>query len=365
MRKLATVREIKALKPIDGADMIECAVIDGWECVIAKKDGFKVGDKIVYFEIDSILPERPEFEFLRDRKFRVRTIKLRKQISQGLVMPLSILPAGDYELGYDVTEILDVKKHDPEAERERKSAGKKEDNIKNPILRHIVKKLMRYQWFRKLHTKPKKGGFPAWIVKTDEERIQNKVAMFEIEKALGTRFSITEKLDGQSVTMFLERIRKNKYEFGVCSRNLRLKVPDDSSWWTVAKKINAENVLREILEKHGGDHIVLQGEIIGGSIQGNKYKIDGYDFYAFNLILDGKKYTTAAMKNWLERHDIKTVPILEEDFALKENIPAMVEYAKGKSTLLNIKREGVVIRNYDRDISFKVINSDFLLAESA
>jgi hypothetical protein len=360
LRKLATIREIKDIKPIDGADMIECCIVDGWECVIAKKDGFKVGDHIVYFEIDSILPEREEFEFLRDRKFRIRTIKLRKQISQGLVMPMSILPKGNYKLDDDVTEILGVKKHDPESARERKQAQEKAS--KNPI----IKWLMRFKWFRKFYVKPKKGGFPAWIVKTDEPRIQNETRMFEIEKERGTDFVVTEKLDGQSLTLFLECIGKNKYEFGVCSRNLRLKMPDNSSWWIIAKQINAEEILKDIilgLNKDERRTVVLQGEIIGTGIQGNKYKIDGYDFYAFNLIINGKKHQTPAMRTILDQYKIKIVPILDYDFKLLEDIPAMVDYAKGDSTLCKTKREGVVLRSGERNISFKVINPEFLLAE--
>lgn len=117
MRKLASVRQVSGLRPIQGADRIEVAQVDGWECVV-KKGEFSIGEQIVYIEIDSILPERPEFEFLRDRKFRVRTIKLRGQVSQGLVLPLSVLPDGKYAVGDDVTEILGVKKFDPEAESE-------------------------------------------------------------------------------------------------------------------------------------------------------------------------------------------------------------------------------------------------------
>jgi len=355
MRKLATIREIKDIRPIPGADMISCAIVDGWECVIANKDNFKIGDKIVYIEIDSIVPERPEFEFLRDRKFRVRTIKLRKQVSQGLVLPLAILPQGRYNLNDDVTDILGIKKYDPEGEREARNA---KQNINMNL---IMKILMRFDWFRRLYVKPKKSGFPKWIVKTDEGRIQNKISMFEIEKQCGAVFSVTEKLDGQSLTLFLERIRGKKFEFGVCSRNLRLKKPNDSSWWTIARQINAENVLKTLLGT--GNRIVLQGEIIGTDIQGNKYKVDGYDFYAFNLIIDGVKFTTQEMKEILTAHNIKTVPILENTFTLLEDIPAMVEYAKGNSTLAKTKREGVVVRNYDKNISFKIINPDFLLAE--
>lgn len=109
MRRLATVRIISDIRAIPNADAIEVALVDGWECVIAKKDGFKIGDQVIYIEIDSIVPERPEFEFLRDRKFRVRTIKLRGQVSQGLVLPMSVLPTGKHKIDDDVTDILGIK----------------------------------------------------------------------------------------------------------------------------------------------------------------------------------------------------------------------------------------------------------------
>lgn len=355
MRKLATIRTITNIKPIDGADKIEVAIVDGWECVV-KKNEFNIGDTIVYIEVDSIIPEKPEFEFLRDRKFRVRTIKLRKQVSQGLVLPMSILPKGKYKLDDDVTDILGIKKHDPQAEQEMKLLTSKADKNKNPI----IKFLLRFAWFRKKYIKPKKGGFPSWIVKTDEERIQNKTAMFNIEKELGTEFTVTEKIDGQSGTYFLEK-HGSKYEFGVCSRNLRLTKPDNSSYWTIAKQFDIENVLKKLIGN--ANRIVLQGEILGDGIQGNKYKVSGYDFYAFNLIYPNRKVTTKEMTELLKEYNVKSVHIVEESFKLKNSISEMVKYAKGNSWLLPIKREGVVIRNNDRNISFKVINPDFLLAE--
>lgn len=117
-----------------------------------------------------------------------------------------------------------------------------------------------------------------------------------------------------------------------------------------------------MIEDH--NRIVLQGEIIGTGIQGNKYKVDGYDFYAFNLIIDGKKINTEEMTNVLALYEIKSVPIVGKNMKLKDTVQDMVEYAKGKSVLLSSqKREGVVVRNYERNISFKVINPDFLLAE--
>lgn len=359
MRQLATIREISALRPIPGADKIEVAQVDGWECVVQKGE-FSVGQPIVYVEVDSIMPERPEFEFLRDRKFRVRTIKLRGQVSQGLVLPLSVLPAGSTVCkGLDVTDVLGITKYDPQAQQEAQLLSKQPKMPTNPI----VKFLMRFKWFRKIFLKPKrKGGFPDWIVKTDETRIQNLTTLFEIERDKGTPFSVTEKMDGQSVTYFLHRISKRKFEFGVCSRNIRLGTPDNSSYWTIANKYNMESVLKQLI----GDHntVVLQGEICGNGIQGNKYHISDYEFFAFNLIYPDHKCSTAEIAELVAPLGLKTVPILEEGKTLPATIAELVEYAKGKSTVRKEqKREGVVMRNMQSNISFKVINPDFLLAE--
>lgn len=276
MRQLATIRTIASTRPIQGADRIEVAQVDGWECVV-KKGEFEVGQHIVYVEVDSVMPERPEFEFLRDRKFRVRTIKLRGQVSQGLVLPLDILPAGNYKLGDDVTELLGVTKYDPQAQQEALLLTKQPKTPANPV----VKFLMRFKWYRRLFMKPKrKGRFPDWIVKTDETRIQNLTTLFDIERKKGTLFSVTEKVDGQSATYFLQKISRRKYEFGVCSRNIRLGTPDNSSYWTIARKYDIENVLKKLIGEY--QTIVLQGEICGDGIQGNKYHISGYDFFAFN-----------------------------------------------------------------------------------
>lgn len=358
MRQLATIRTIASTRPIQGADRIEVAQVDGWECVV-KKGEFEVGQQIVYVEVDSVMPERPEFEFLRDRKFRVRTIKLRGQVSQGLVLPLDILPAGNYKLGDDVTELLGVTKYDPQAQQEALLLTKQPKTSTNPV----VKFLMRFKWYRRLFMKPKrKGGFPDWIVKTDETRIQNLTTLFDIERKRGTLFSVTEKVDGQSATYFLQKISRRKYEFGVCSRNIRLGTPDNSSYWTIARKYDIENVLKKLIGEY--QTIVLQGEICGDGIQGNKYHISGYDFFAFNLIYPDHKCTTAEIKETLAPFGIKSVPIVEEGKALPETIAELVECSKGKSVVRKEqKREGVVMRNVQNNISFKVINPDFLLAE--
>jgi RNA ligase (TIGR02306 family) len=206
-RKLATIQKISWIKPIPNADKIEVAGILGWQIVINKKEGFKVGDKVVFCEIDSIVPERPEFEFLRPRGFRVKTIKLRGQVSQGLALPISILPIDnahpiwdDSELtvGLDVTDILDIKKYVP--------------YIPACLAGEV------------------KGQFPSFIPKTDETRIQSVPDV--LTRHNRKTFIVTEKVDGSSMTVYY-----NNGEFGVCSRNLDLKETEKNSFWKVARKL--------------------------------------------------------------------------------------------------------------------------------
>ena len=275
MRKLASIKEIGTILPIENADAIELAMIDGWQCVVAKKDNFKPGNKIVYIEIDSIVPERPEFEFLRDRKFRVKTIKLRGQISQGLVLPLSILPdrKKPYEIGEDVTEILGIKKYDPQAEQEKKLIVHKKQN-------KFQKFMMHFKWYRKLVLKKEPTApFPEDIHKTDEERIQNLSKPFEQWKKQGIKFQGTEKIEGQSGTFFTTKLNK-KHLFGVCSRNIWLKAKDKSSYWQIAEAKNFNNMLEDIAARFNATKIVLQGEIIGPNIQKNIYHLDDYDIFS-------------------------------------------------------------------------------------
>lgn len=172
-------------------------------------------------------------------------------------------------------------------------------------------------------------------------------------------------MTGQSATYFIEKHKIlgifNQYEFGVCSRNLRLKTPNNSSYWTIARQYDIEKVLIELLKKYKAEKIVLQGEIAGEGIQKNKYHIEGYKFFAFNFIIDGKKYRTIDMQDILKPYDINTVPILDKNIELLDTIDKMVENAEGKSILYKTEREGKVWRDIDNNISFKVINPKFLL----
>jgi len=355
-RKLATIREVLEIRPIDGADMIEVAVIDGWECVVKKDENFKVGDKVIYIEIDSILPEKPEFEFLRPRSFRIRTIKLRKQISQGLVLPLSYLGENKkYKLDDDVTEELGIMKYDPELVIERE--------VRLPKPRNKFEKwLMKFEWYRnwkKRKILKSRVYFPGWIVKTDETRIQNLVKLFHEHQAKGTKFVVTEKIDGQSFTAYID----DKDFVGICSRNLGLSKTEDSNYSKMYKKYDLENVLPRIKKSLGAKTVVLQGEIAGPGVQGNKYKLEELECFIFNVITNEKKIPLMDVETLLQENNLKQVPILETGYTLPETIKEVVDKSKGKSVLYNRKREGLVIRSEDYQISFKVINPEFLLEE--
>jgi RNA ligase (TIGR02306 family) len=346
MRKLASIQKIKEILPIEGADAIELAIVNGWKVVVAKNVGHKVGDKVIYCEIDSFLPIEPEFEFLRkssykkmgeEEGFRLKTIKLRGQVSQGLILPLKeamevagrregIQHLGIWEEGDDVTELLGILKYEP------------------PIPVDLAGKV--------------KGQFPGFIPKTDEERIQNLTEEFEEWKNLPENsFYVTEKLDGSSATYYYK-----DGEFGVCSRNLELLETEGNTFWKVAREMNLEEKLAAL-----GKNVSVQGELIGEGIQGNPYKIKGQTVKFFNAFdIDSHEYFNLPMFRILieETLELETVPILHLNFTLLKSIEDILQMAEGKS-FLNEKteREGLVIRSHDRTISFKAISNKFLLKE--
>jgi hypothetical protein len=370
-RKLASIQRIESIDPIEGAESIEKATILGWE-VVVKKGEFLPGQLCVYCEVDSILPDRPEFEFMRERKFRVKTIKLRGQVSQGICFPISIvskliMPRRLNE-GDNMTEVLGIKKHDPQAEFERKETERAMATHNS----RMDKLLKRYAWYRKLFMRPKHNRLPmpSFISKTDEDRIQNSPNA--CQEWAGVRFITTEKLDGQSATYFMlpnphKGLFGKKWLFGVCSRNFQLMVPDDSSYWEIAQKLHLEQKMR-ILCTGWGHGLIIQGEIVGRGIQGNKYGLSDRKLYVFNIIEyrggNKTKYKPLIQKDICGTLGLETVPFLDGDFYLPETIHNAVEMAKGTSVLANIPREGLVVRNYSRHISFKIINPDFLLKYS-
>jgi RNA ligase (TIGR02306 family) len=340
-RKLASIQRIKEIKPIENADNLELAIIKGWQCVI-KKGEFKSGDFCIYFEVDSLLPVRPEFEFLRKSSynkrldgFRIKTVKLRGQVSQGLALPVKTFPEiynKSLEEGQDVTEDLGVRKYEKEI----------------PV-----------QLSGKVH-----GAFPSFIPKTDEERIQNVPEI--LTEYPGITFCVTEKLDGTSATYYVK-----DDHFGVCGRNWEFEEDENIIYNKIANKYNLKEKMFEAAKDIGD--FAIQGEIIGPSIQKNKYKLTDHELYVFDVfIIDEYEYChPIGIEDVCLILGLKPVPRIERNLFLEDinTIDKAVEYSYGKSALnKDTLREGIVIRSHLQlkdprlgRLSFKVINPKFLL----
>lgn len=333
-RKLASIQVIKDIQPIKDADSIERIRINNWD-VVSQKGNFKVGDLCIYFEIDSFLPIREEFEFLRKSSykkmldvegFRLKTIRLRGQISQGLALPLSVL--GDfgwtaYE-GLDITERLGVLKYEAPIPMELDGEAK--------------------------------GGFPSFIPKTDEERIQNLSEKFEEWRDAGIMFYESEKLDGMSTTYYL-----NDGEFGACGRNWEYLDIEGNTFFRVARELKLEESFRSF-----DQNLAIQGELIGEGIQGNPYKIKGQQIRLFNVFDIDTQRRLPFDEMWATTtmvfDKVITVPLINNAFKLPDTIDELLQHVEGKSVLNNqTNREGSVFRSLDGTISFKVISNTFLL----
>lgn len=336
-RQLASVQEISSLTPIKGADRIVLARILGWN-VVVKKGEFKVGDPCIYFEVDSFLPINDErFEFLRHNSyknnefmgegFRIKTQRLRKQLSQGLAFPIHMFSElGDINIGDDVTSALSVKKWEVP------------DYVGN--MGTVT------------------GSFPAHLNKTDELRVQSYQSL--AEELTGQPYYISTKLDGMSITV---GIREG--ERFVATRNNTIKDDGRSVLWDYFNGIDG---LFDTMEKMGQD-ITIQGEFVGPGIEKNRLKLTHYDFYAFNVVnAQGDWVSLSEMLTILERVGLKSVPIEEEGAQFDYTLEVLLERAKGKYDS-GINKEGIVIRPLDPTISettnmplsFKVLNNDFLL----
>lgn len=367
MRKLAHVEEVKWKRPIEGADKIELIGVLGWQCV-AKKDEFQVGDTCVYIEIDSILDKNnPDFAFLESRKYKIKTIKMRGEISQGICFPMSVLPkpATSYKVGDDVTKVLNVQEVEDEVLSQENDSGISK-TVSKITSKKWFKRCMKWKWFRKLMKKtllkPKKApGFPSWIKKTDEVRLQSVPEVLETYR--GVSMVVTEKVDGTSATYGYRRTGLFRKEFVVCSRNLQQsnKHSADNKYWKIAGKYNIEKILKSIAKDNGATKVILQGEILGDKIQGNKYQLQGIDIRAFNLIIDDEKVDSVKAATIMKKYGIDWVPIIDTNFILLDNVDEMIKYADGKSQLCDTLREGVVIRDHNNTISFKCISNEFLL----
>lgn len=335
-RKLASIQRIVAKRPIEGADNIEVVQVLGWECVTQKSNNLQVGDLVVYFEVDSVLPQTPQFEFLADRNYRIKTIRLRGQVSQGLILPLDdIKPEGFthskdfFTEGLDVTELLGVKKY------EIPIAAEMEGQIE--------------------------GAFPGWISKTDETRIQSSPKL--LNEITGLAAYATQKDDGTSATYG----RDVDGKLIVASRNLSLK-PTNNIYWRMAEKYNLAKHLEFL-----GNVSALQGEIVGPGIQGNKLGLKEHELHIFTVTardnpnLSFLDYRRASQ---IAANGLQFVDVLWETDNFQYTLAELLELAKGKYAS-GQHREGIVIRPkvplYSKilngTLSFKVLNNDYLLKE--
>ncbi len=364
IRKLASLQRIDDINPIKDVDRIEVAKVGGWQTIV-KKDEFKIGDLVVFCEIDCLLPEKPEFEFLRVKHFRIKTQKMRGVVSQGLVLPLSIsydggenYPLSDYieeehlMVGADVTELLGIKKYEAPI---------------SPQLMGMAK-----------------GNFPTYIVpKTDEERLQS--CMSVLDEMRGKMCYITQKEDGTSFTAYhIVEPDMNPEEpglkeyFGVCSRNLELKNEafpgsDVNVYWKIAKQYNIKEKLEDYYHDYGVN-LAIQGEICGDGIAKNPLELprNTQQLHIFNIYnIDEHKYldyevieTICAI---LEIPMVETIYLGKFNFTLEE----LLKMAEGKYSGTNNEREGIVVRpdfetfseTLQGRMSFKVINNNYLLKE--
>jgi len=340
---MATIRKIDGVRPIENADAIECVRVGGWD-VVSKKGEFKEGDDCLYFEIDSFLPESDHrFQFLMNNKIswqghhgaRLKTIRLRGQVSQGLALPIASFPEAAQQFNglhqdQDFAELLDVHKWEP---------------------------IIPAQLAGKI-----RGNFPEFLRKTDQERCQNIGS--DIFANLDRQYEVTVKLEGSSMTMY-----HNRGDVGVCSRNLSLKIDDVGNAFV---KLFNESGMRGWMENHCEDNIAIQGEMMGPGVQGNIESLSAISFYAFNIFLiDEYRYMLPhEAAEYFERNGllekINHVPVIGLDDTLEnlgiDTMDKLIAYADGKS--INAKyREGLVFKDMKSEFSFKVISNKYLIRQ--
>ena len=410
IRELAYTVLIDSIEPIEGSDNCEAAVVGGWR-IMVRKGTFKMGDIAIYFEIDSKVPQLPEFEFLAKKHYTIKTQKYTfggkgNFISQGLLMSLSDFPQyfehnqygwlytykakstkNSTETIVDIhdglTELLGVT-YSVAEDNKRKAGTDKYSKMK---ARHqklfktnkIVQWLWKKDWGKKvlfffLGTRKDKRGWPDWVVKTDEERCQNLPHLFPGDE---TKWIVTEKIDGSSTTFTMKGHGK-KQEFYVCSRNVCFDTPekaehcyyDSNIYLEMSEKYHIKDVLTMIMDANRDlEFVTLQGETYGDGIQKRTYGLKNgeHDFMAFNLIYKYKNEKTSVrlnpieLNNVLPLYGIPCVPVVEKEYKLPETCEELLKYAEGNSVIDGEMREGIVLRGQDGVASFKAVSNEFLL----
>lgn len=402
VRQLAYVVIVDGIEELPGYDRVESAIIGGWRCIVPKGQ-FKVGDPGIYFEIDSKVPaDNPAFAFLEKRNYKIKTLKMCKTISQGLLMHASDF---GWEIIFDGTKtpyVYDGEKvhyADDEtrfltkelgviyadAEDNQRKAKNIDPNAKYLSMkaRHkkffsnkFVKKIWKYPWFRKFcfffmgKKKDKPRGFPTkfpYVKRSDEERVENMPFILKDKQP----WVKTQKIDGTSSTYILERISKNKFEEYVCSRNVRQLTPSQKNYhtdiegnvyWMMADKYKIFDFLKSYLIENNLDYVCLQGETAGPSLQGNPHKFKEICFFGYNFIRSdtGRMNSIEAAKICKDA-GIPWVPIADEAYILPDDMETLKLDADGPCLVGEGPREGWVYRSLDGKQSFKNVSREYLL----
>lgn len=404
VRELVYVVAIDAIEPIVGSDNCEAAVVGGWR-VMVRKNTFNVGDLAVYFEIDAKVPETETFAFLEKKHYKVKTQRYTFGgknpgfYSQGLLMSAEELGGkvlthedGGIQLeirglafskGAFLTEILGVVYAEAD---DNKRKAKSADRYKLMVQRRpdIFKKkwaqwFMRRNWGKKLmffffgKKKDKKNGWPSWVVKTDEERVQNMPWIL----ADKTEWYATEKIDGTSTTFTMKGWGR-KREFYVCSRNVVFDKPDKKCFYEtnvyteMAEKYHMEDILGQLMlldtmyDAKPIEFVTLQSETYGAGIQKRDYGLTGHDLMVFNVIFgyaDGttRRLNPREMTDLLVNYDVPCVPIVDEQFVMPDTVDELLAIATDASKVDGGMREGLVFRSVDGKKSFKAVSNEFLM----
>lgn len=399
-RELAYVVLIDEIKPIEGYDRVELARVGGWWCIV-QKGQFTVGDPAIYFEVDSKVPsDRECFAFLAKRKYKIKTLRMCGVISQGLLMHPSdfgwtikedndgtpvietYISGKDYKLHRPddesrfLTSLLGVTYADDADNKRKANSGDKYKAMAarrpNIFRKKWARWFMRREWGRKLmffffgKKRDKKDGWPSWVQKTDEERVQNMPWILD-DKG---KWIVTEKIDGTSTTFTMKRGKFGKNKMYVCSRNICFDTVDKpcyydtNVYWEMAKKYNIYDVLSKLLERFSNaEWVTIQGETYGEGIQKRNYSLKGHEFAIFNLITSDKgRLGTKEMVYELGNIcDVPCVPILDTITFDGLTVEELLELADGNSVIDGLPREGFVLRSLDGARSFKAVSNNYLL----
>jgi RNA ligase (TIGR02306 family) len=353
-RKLATIRRIDSISLIEGADTICLYHLGGWQ-VVDTIGKYKQSDLVIYLETDSWVPaeiapflskgkEPSEFNGIKGE--RLRTIKLRGQLSQGLLLPVAEC--------FGNTAVLFTSDSEPYKEGDEVSDALSIQKYEKPIPAQLTGLI--------------KGNFPSFVPKTDQERIQNLSKQLSGWTEGGDAFEVTEKLEGSSMTVYLH----HEQGFGVCSRNLDLKEDQNNAFWGMALKLNLKERLTDYYQQTGVA-IALQGELIGPGIQGNIYGLSEKSYYVYDVfvihdsisVLENGYQKPEVARVITETLGLTYVPVIDTQFSLKNmDMQQLISQADGFSKLNpKTRREGLVFKHIEKQDSFKAISNAYLLKQ--